>query len=92
MADLPHVSIGDNDAGQVLVTVEDTELFDFVEDVLTEDHHLEYLHVVETSGSPPSYIMTFPGDLRPRIEAALAALDPARLREIYLINNPERGA
>jgi hypothetical protein len=81
-----------NEFGQAWVTVDDTELFDFVEDYLIESHGLEYVDVVvkDEPAKPSSYTMRFAGDLMSRIEAALAQLNPKEIHEIFLINNPNR--
>ncbi|MBU1220431.1 hypothetical protein KKF34_06195 [Myxococcota bacterium] len=91
MIRLPHIETGTDNDGHALVRVEDTELFDFVEDFLNEQHDLEYLWVLpeENGRSPTSYTLAYPIELLPKVEAALSLLDPREVHEIYLINNPD---
>ena len=90
---LEHIPTGIDERGQAWVQVDDAELFDYVEDVLVEQHDLQHLwcHSSNDSGRS-SFTMTFHGDLMPRIQAALASLDPEEIRRIYLLNNPESSA
>ena len=90
LINLPHVRTRIDSDGHVLVTVDDYEVFDFVDDHLTENHELDYLWVEESSGKPARYPMTCEGELAERIEIALSGLDAAQLEAIYLINNPEQ--
>ena len=88
----PYIRSGMDEEGRAWVEVEDTELYDFVEDFLTEDHDLEHLWVGthDEPGRATCYTMVFEGDLLPRIRTALALIDAERIHEIYLINNPDR--
>lgn len=81
-----------DEEGRAWVEVDDTELFDFVEDLLIEDHDLDYLWVGtrEEPGCPTCYTMTFEGDLLSKIQAALATIDATQAHEIYVLNNPEQ--
>lgn len=42
---LPHISIGLHDDGRVMLRIEDYELFDFIDDYLTEKCNLSYAGV-----------------------------------------------
>ena len=87
----PYIRSGMDDEGRAWIEVEDTELFDFVEDFLIEDHGLEYLGVRthDEPGRATCHTMVFDGDLLPKLRTALALIDPQRIHEIYLINNPD---
>jgi hypothetical protein len=70
--------------GAVGLLVEDIELMDFLDD-----------HFTETLDIEPAYITEDPRGLwfdaavgRATVERAMAAMDPAELRRIYLLNNP----
>jgi hypothetical protein len=87
---LPHIEVSRDDAGRVLVTVEDTELFDFIEDHLTEDGELEYLWIRQTDEAGRCHEMTFPADVAAKVEAALAKLKPSEIEKIFALNNPTK--
>lgn len=91
MTTLPHIQSGSDSTGRAWVQVDDTELCDYVEDVLLEQFGLEPLqiHVSEVANGPSRYTMTFPGQSMPRILDALSTLDPERVHEIFLLNNPD---
>ena len=44
----PHINIGTNTEGNLYVEVEGTELFDYVDDYLTEECSIEYEHVISS--------------------------------------------
>ena len=84
---LPHISTGIDENGRMWVQVEDTELFDCVEDLL-EEHDIDYLWVLPQK-DPVRYTMTFEDGSESKVRAALSLLDPEEVHRIYLINNSE---
>ena len=56
---------------------------------LIENHDLDYLWVEaqREPGRPTWHTMAFGGDLMPRLQEALASLDPKHLHDLFLLNN-----
>ena len=86
---LPHIKYGTNDEGKLFVTVEDTELFDYVDDYLTEECSIEYEHVVSSENNGiPVYTMLFSKEInRVVLETVLNNLSIVEIENIYKINN-----
>lgn len=85
---LPHIRLGEED-GRVVVQVEDDELFDFVDDYLTETCDLAFESVRLSDSVEPTNTMLFPiGTVRDTVEVALRKLDPLEVERIFRINNP----
>lgn len=84
---LPHIRIGEDADGRVLLAVEDLELFDVIEEHLRA-HYLVF-EAVQTARRPGGEVVT--GVLPPgrggALEAALALLDAAMVEGIYRLNN-----
>jgi len=86
---LPYISVGLNDENRCIVVVEDYELFDFVDEFLTQEWDLfcEYRTNRNRSGGEV-LTMFFPLDITPAvIEASLSSLSPAEIERIYKLNN-----
>ncbi len=88
---IPHINIGTNTEGNIFVSVEDTELFDYVEDYLIEKCNIEYEHVIPSeSNGVPVYTMFFSKNIKEKdIESMLVKLPTVEIEEIYNINNPK---
>src|SRR4051794_21630506 len=85
---LPHIRCGE-EGGRVIVQIDDDELFDFVDDYLTEHSDLECETVRFSDSVETTNTMLFRvGTLRHKVEAALRKLDPLEVERIYRINNP----
>lgn len=85
---LPYISIGLSDEWCIVV-VEDSELFDFVDDFLTEECDLEceFLKFEDRHGGQIG-TMYFPLDLTlAAIEQSLLKLSPEEIERIYKLNN-----
>jgi len=72
-----------------MLQVDDTELFDFVEDFLTEQCDLDYQVVI---GRKPHAIIFPRGISIDTVNSALSQLDPNEIERIFRINNPSPGA
>ena len=86
---IPHINIGTNTEGSLYVAVEDTELFDYVDDYLTEECSIEYEHVIssETNGISV-YTMFFSKEINSIVlETVLNNLSIVEIEKIYNINN-----
>ena len=86
---IPHIKFGTNTQGNLYVAVEDTELFDYVDDYLTEECHIEYEHVIESKNNGiPVYTMIFSKETNGIVlETVLNNLSNVEIEKIYSINN-----
>lgn len=86
---LPHISIGMHDDGRTILVVDDYELFDFVDDYLTDDCDLAYEFRTSTERSGGEIItMYFPSAvIGSEIEGAVLRLDVTEVERIYKLNN-----
>lgn len=86
---LPYISVGQDEGNRCIVVVEDYELFDFVEDFLSDECDLSYEY--RTSKERPGgeiITMFFPLGVNPEvIEAGLSSLSPVEVERIYKLNN-----
>lgn len=89
---IPHIPISKNDRGHVTVKVEDTELFDYVEDHLIEQHDIEYEHVnCSEENGLKIYTIHFPKDVTSvSIEQTLGELSHIEIQRIFRLNNPQK--
>lgn len=85
---IPHISLGTNAAGNLFVSVEDTELFDYVDDYLTEECRIEYSHVTSSENNDVSiYTMIFPKETNVHVlTKVLKDLPISEIERIYNIN------
>ena len=88
---IPHVNIGTDTKDVIFVKVEDTEVFDYVDDYLTEECDIEYEHVVTSENNGiPIYTMYFPKETNIHvITTVLMTLSVINIEKIYNINNPK---
>lgn len=86
---LPHILIDINENGQVNLIVEDYELFDFIDDYLTESCEISYESISSTKRVGGEIItITFPRFISSEeIEKSMLRLSPKQIEEIYLLNN-----
>jgi hypothetical protein len=87
---IPHVNYGKDVEGCVFISVEDTELFDYVEDHLIEKCNLKYEHLTSSENNGVTvYRMCFSKNFEVKdIEKALSKISALELEKIYKINNP----
>lgn len=86
---LPHISIGHDDHGRLIVSIEDYELFNYIEDYLAEECGIEY-ESVSHSKNEQGHVSTmyFPQKCEiSKLENTLGTLEPDYIEEIYAINN-----
>ena len=86
--EIPHISLGTNKAGNLFITVEDTELFDYVDDYLTEECNIEYSNVTSSENNNIStYTMIFPEETNIHVlTKVLKDLPISEIERIYNIN------
>jgi len=86
---LPHISIGADKAGCVILEIEDYELFDFIDDYLTEkcDFPYESQRSRERLGGEV-ITMRFPREItKEQVEESLMKLSHQEIEAIYRLNN-----
>lgn len=82
----PRVKVID---GHVVLSVVDTETYDYIEDILAEGHDLAWSYM-ETGedGGKPLYILHFLGMSDPRrLQTIVDEIDQNELRRIWNLNN-----
>ena len=86
---LPHINYGTNDEGSLFVSIEDTELFDYIDDYLTEECDIEYDYMIPSENNLIStYKLIFSKNIKEKeIEAALSKLSITEIEKIYSLNN-----
>lgn len=86
---LPHIQIGLNKHGAVAVSVEDDELFDFIDDYVTQECDLDWKNkiVIENSQGEVHTMYFNLKHTLVEVEAALLKLKPEEIEKIYAINN-----
>ena len=86
---IPHININTNPEGNLYVAVENTELFDYIDDYLTDECSIEYEHVVESENNGiPIYTMIFSKEVNSIVlETVLNNLSVIEIEKIYNINN-----
>jgi hypothetical protein len=86
---LPHISIGTHESGCVVLEIEDYELFDFIDDYLTDDCDILYeARTVRERPGGEIITMYFSHSVSEReIERHLAKLAPEEIESIYKLNN-----
>ena len=82
---IPHVNIGTNTDGNLYVEVEGTELFDYVDDYLTEECSIEFEHVISSENNGlPVYTMLFSKETNSIVlETVLNSLSVVEIEKIY---------
>ena len=75
--------------GHVVMLVKDTEVFDYVEDFLIEEHDLEYAYLEsEETNGVTTYTLHFPETNDPtKLQTAVDAIDPDELQRILDLSN-----
>lgn len=89
MMDLPYIEIKNSGSNQIVLEIEDTEVFDFIEDYLIEqcDIHYDRLEVSKQKGISIYRLSFLEKFTREELESHLAKLDPFEIEMIYRINN-----
>ncbi|MCG8521912.1 MAG: hypothetical protein MI744_06875 [Pseudomonadales bacterium] len=80
---LPHIEIGLDQYGAVAVSVEDYELFDFIDDYVTEECDLDWQEkTVKEAAKGEVHTMYFnPKHSLAEVEVALLKLDPEKVEK-----------
>ena len=86
---LPHIEIGLNESGAVTVSVEDFELFDFVDDYVTIECDLDWKDMTTAKNEQGEiHIMHFHSKHGlEEIERVLLKLSVAEIERIYALNS-----
>ena len=75
--------------GHVVLSVLDTETFDYVEDILAEEHDLEwsYMETGETDGKPVYTVHFLEMNDPKRLQTIIDEIDQNKLQRIWNLNN-----
>lgn len=86
---IPHISSGTNSAGNLFISVEGSELFDYVDDFLTEECSIEYNHVTSSEYNDVTiYTMIFSKETNAHVlTTVLNHLSISEIERIYNISN-----
>lgn len=89
---IPHISSGTNTEGNLYVAVEDTELFDYVDDYLTAQCRIEYEYVIESENNGIAvHTMFFAKEINNIVlETVLNHLSIVEVEKIFNINNQKK--
>ena len=82
-----HVTLDESD-GHVAISIDDRELFDFVEDHLTSHGFIYDYFREEASGDHTLFVMHFGvGVDRARLKEVIGLIDPQEIQRVWAINN-----
>lgn len=86
---LPHIKIGTSAEGLVNLSIEDYELFDYIDDYLNEQCDIQYEYMSESDNPEEQVFTMYFSDKYniSEIESHLLNLEPKYLEEIYSLNN-----
>lgn len=86
---LPHIRIGKNQTGRVILQIDDYELLDFIVDYLVERFSISYETIDEQNNSNGRiFTIEFPIEITiEKIELCLSDLSYSVIEKIYDINN-----
>ncbi|MEZ4936907.1 MAG: hypothetical protein R2799_04870 [Crocinitomicaceae bacterium] len=82
----PHIEIIKKPNGDITMEIDDTELFDFIEDYLIEKCSIEYAYLSETLNHNKIMHFTDKYSFNTLIEA-IQKLDRDEIEKIYQLNN-----
>ena len=86
---LPYIKIDQDENGRIFLVIEDYELFDFIDDFLSEkcDLSYEYRNSIDRVGGE-IISMHFPISVSFKdVEESLMTLSSAEIEDIYRLNN-----
>lgn len=86
---LPHIKIGLHETGEVVLVVEDYELFDFIDDYLSDecDVSAESFKFADRVGGEVVTAFFAHSTTIEQLEAALSRVSPETVQSIYRLNN-----
>ena len=85
----PHIQISTHESGRVFLVIGDYELFDYIDDYLSDNFDIEY-ECISSSEREGGKIITmyFPlGVSLKQVESAVSTLTAEEVEEIYRLNN-----
>jgi phage-related protein len=83
----PHISINSAPNGEITIEIDDTELFNVIEDHLIEECSIEYEYMTQSHENKP-YIMHFLTKYSfEQLKNAIRKLDKIEIDRIYKLNN-----
>lgn len=86
----PHIQIGIHEGGDLALVIDDYELFDFIDDYLTDECAIEYESSISIKRVGGEIItMFFPKSVSAHeLESALLRLSVDEIEKVYRLNNP----
>lgn len=86
----PHVALLCNEHNQPIIVIDDHVVFDYVEDILIDQHGIGYQHYTEEINSTSNtYKMFFdPKTDINNLHAALRTIDLREVEKLYRVNHP----
>jgi len=86
---IPYINYGTNEDGNLYVAVKSTELFDYVDDYLTEECSIEYEQVIESENNDVAvYTMIFSREVNSVVlQTVLNNLSIVEIEKIYNLTN-----
>lgn len=87
--EIPHVTLLFNDKGETRLRIEDTELFDTIDDILIEQYNFEnYTHSSENINGIEVFTIYFPDNIDcEKLEKVLKGLNKEEIEKIFNLNN-----
>ena len=88
---IPHVTLFYTTTNEAILRIEDYELFDTFDDILTEQFNFDnYSHTTEDKGNLRICTIYFPENFeREKLNKAVRSIDEKQVVEIFRINNAE---
>jgi hypothetical protein len=86
---IPHVTLFYTKTDEAILRIEDYELFDTFDDILTEQFDFDnYSHTTEQKGNLRICTIYFPENIdREKLNKAVRSIDEKEVEEIFRINN-----
>ena len=87
---IPHVTLFYTNTDEAILRIEDYELFDTFDDILTEEFNFDnYSHTTEQVGDLTICTIYFPENIdKEKLNKAVRSVDEIEVEEIFRINNP----
>jgi hypothetical protein len=78
-----HIILEENQDGKLLITVDDYELFDIIDDILTEQFDIDFL----LQNLEVEYVLHLENTNFDTVDDILSSLDECEIERIFRLNN-----
>jgi hypothetical protein len=87
---IPHVTLFYSDKDEPLLRIEDNELYNTVDNILTDQYDInDYYYTTERTENLDIYTIHFPNKTdKDKLNKAIRSIDKGEVERIYKINNP----